>query len=680
MIQDRLKNVAFAAVAAATALWVGCTDTLSEQETLKKSGQVRITLSAESSRQVEVKSISNINETGMDNLWVIQIGSDGNVIGTPDYNNLGTGSNDDFVAGANGTTYTVNVQVDENTEKICFIANAGNSAFSGCSTLDDIKQASRQLDGESSLANPYVVMSGVWNSTDSDFTVEMYRAIAKVDFTLTTGTGVEFALHSVQVYNVPTHLYYYREPDEFKTPENITSTYPATGSGFMNYPETTDGIDQKNLTDPDVWPNLLWLTGTEDQTGEIINSENTFTYTWYLPENARGTGSAKDQRNKCAETAKAGEGEYCTYIKINGFYKSDNLVTKVSYDIYLGENNYNDYNVLRNSNYEVTTTILGLDRIDTRINDDDFAPQNYIDYTDNSMPIVVFANRATSNPYLYSATYTPEYGWRAPSTEELMIGWIYPAVDGTMNGSIWTNKLTENAGRWFVNLSSGLTKPDTQDSRNYWTVKDEYKNGFVYPYVQDNTIISRDEYGGVKLDYIRNVNEESYLNEGDDGTEPQYSDAGEKNKVASKFQVATQEQMADALKEVGVSPGPQSSYRSDWNTALNACKQLGTEWRMPTQRELMLIYILNSKLMNPLRTEKFDSDEAGEGENGSHIFYWSSTFSQSDVDQQPGEGYGWSVCFCTTGDNEDHSTVTGKTEPYTKTAKNYIRCVRDVTD
>ena len=328
----------------------------------------------------------------------------------------------------------------------------------------------------------------------------------------------------------------------------------------------------------------------------------------------------------------------------------------------------------------MTTTILGLDRIDTRINDDDFAPQNYIDYTDNSMPIVVFANRATSNPYLYSATYTPEYGWRAPSTEELMIGWIYPAVDGTMNGSIWTNKLTENTGRWFVNLGSGLTKPDTQDSRNYWTVKDEYKNGFVYPYVQDNTIISRDEYGGVKLDYIRNVNEESYLNEGDDGTEPQYSDAGEKNKVASKFQVATQEQMADALKEVGVSPGPQSSYRSDWNTALNACKQLGTEWRMPTQRELMLIYILNSKLMNPLRTEKFDSDEAGEGENGSHIFYWSSTFSQSDVDQQPGEGYGWSVCFCTTGDNEDHSTVTGKTEPYAKTAKNYIRCVRDVTD
>ena len=680
MIQDRLKTVAFAAVAAATALWVGCTDTLSEQETLKKSGQVRITLSAESSRQVEVKSIDDVDENSLADLWVIQIGSDGNVIGTPDYNNLGTGSNDDFVAGANGT-YTVNVQVDENTAKICFIANTGNNTiFQDCTTLAQIRERSRTVSSEASLINSNnytVVMSGVWNSTDSDFTVEMYRAIAKVDFTLTTGTGVEFALHSVQVYNVPTHLYYYREPDEFETPGNITSTYPATGFGFMNYPETTYGSDHP-LTSLEGWDNLLWLTGTSDQTGEIINSENEFTYTWYLPENARGTGSATDQRNKCAETARAGEGEYCTYIKINGFYKSDNLVTKVSYDIYLGENNYNDYNVLRNSNYEVTTTILGLDRIDTRINT--FDPTNYYDYTDNSSPWFAVA-ASTEGTFAWDASFpsTRFPGWEYAEKEDLMLIWIYLSTAENITGTSWAGKekLTNNVDgtpdfgkpyRWYINLENGLCKTfvqqkegETTNQYSYWTIKRTPK-GFIYPYVEgganaSNIIVSRDEYGGVDTKYLRTGQ----------WTDDSHNETEALNRVPAKLEVASRE----IMEKTAI--GSDGTYRATWENAKNECTKLGNGWRMPTQRELMLIYIMNDQLNYGLRTDKIDGDTPGV--TGNHTYYWSSTESSSDKDGTPGNQTGWSICFC-----QDDPTIAGKVEQYTKTANNYIRCVRDVKD
>ena len=678
MIPDILKLAGFGA---AFILLSGCTERLSGPDGGRPEGRIIITLSPDSGREVTVKDIAGIDETSINNLYAIQFDRNGAVLS----NEYFSSDNEKF----NTADNTVEVSVGEETDGICFIANAGSGAIGGVSTLADLGLKCKSLtNGEASLTNDNrTVMSGVWHSGDPDFTVEMYRAIAKVDFTLLAGAGVEFALHSIRMCNVPKVMYYHRDQDRL-LPSETVAAYPEINStdDLADYTEQQVASASDRLTAIEGWTDLRYMTeGTTPHTGKLLDGTDGYSCLYYLPENARGTGSATDQRQKSAETAPAGQEEYCTYIEIKGYYKSDNLVTLTEYRIFLGENNTDDYNILRNSNYKVTATILGPDRIDTRINDMD--PQNYLDYTDNSSPWIVFAagNDATSEWSAQITDAVTQAGWETAAKEHMMLGWIYLSNDNSnfTGNTSWAGEPVNGtvSGRWFVNLGSGITKfLSSQDvgSNQYpiWAVK-RMQKGFVYPYVEDgngqsNTIVSRDGYGGVRPEYVRDVNTDPWNYE-DNYNHTEISAA---NKVASKFEVASAEIMSGI-----VSPDYNGSYRDTWDEAKEKCHSLGNDWRMPTQRELMLMYVMRNQIKDKLRMEQFDTDIPGEGDNGNHIFYWSSTQSNSAVGDVPGSQYGWSVCFCQSGsDGEDHSMISGKTEQYSKTAHNYFRCVRDVKD
>ena len=93
---------------------------------------------------------------------------------------------------------------------------------------------------------------------------------------------------------------------------------------------------------------------------------------WYLPENARGVGTASDQFRKTAETAPAGQADYCTCIEVYGRYfdasePAGEQTFITTYRLFLGENNKTDYNLLRNHSYTVNTTLRGRNEMDTRI-------------------------------------------------------------------------------------------------------------------------------------------------------------------------------------------------------------------------------------------------------------------------------------------------------------------------
>ena len=397
MIPDILKLAGFGA---AFILLSGCTERLSGPDGGRPDGRIIITLSPDSGREVTVKDIAGIDETSINNLYAIQFDRNGAVLS----NEYFSSDNDKF----NTADNTVEVSVGEETDGICFIANAGSGAIGGVSTLADLGLKCKSLtNGEASLTNDNrTIMSGVWHSGDPDFTVEMYRAIAKVDFTLLAGAGVEFALHSIRMCNVPKVMYYHRDQDRL-LPSETVAAYPEINStdDLADYTEQQVASASDRLTAIEGWTDLRYMTeGTTPHTGKLLDGTDGYSCLYYLPENARGTGSATDQRQKSAETAPAGQEEYCTYIEIKGYYKSDNLVTLTEYRIFLGENNTDDYNILRNSNYKVTATILGPDRIDTRINDMD--PQNYLDYTDNSSPWIVFA---AGNDHSALVTYPGAY-------------------------------------------------------------------------------------------------------------------------------------------------------------------------------------------------------------------------------------------------------------------------------
>lgn len=652
-------------------IW-GCNKESFDSQLVNTDGCTRITLTPDFAREVEVKSVDREEgyENKINDVWVIQFSEAGNVLnGTL---NIGSGSGllAEYFSSANITESSITLRLHADVKEIWFIANTGNeSLFSNVNNKDAVKAVEPMpIENETSLAPPNdgIIMRGVWKDAEgyNINDISMKRAIAKVDFTLKVGEelasrGDAFAVQSVQMMNVPKTLHYFRDPEELET-----TPYPALNSttDIFSYP-----IEEANKND--LWTELQWMPeGNNACQGEVISTTGK-SYWWYLPENARGKGSATSQREKCKATAPAGQGDYCTYIRVKGYYKSSDLVSEVTYDIYLGENNTDDYNIMQNTNYKVTTTILGVDRTDTRISKEkgeEFEPKNYIDYTDNSSPWIVFATEG-EGAYAWDGLENPLNRinpWKLPTKKEMMLAWIYIAPTSNIFGTTpcWVEETTET-GRWFVGMGIGEVLPPgsiasesnvTGGSYTLWAAKD-VSTGYRYPYVQggskgSNIIVSRDANGGVKEDAIRLY--------GTTLPADNHSQTSEDNRVAAKFEVA--------------SPATEEDHqdRKTWEDAKTYCENLEGGWRMPTQRELMLIYAMNDQLKEPLYNRPNDPDETDQEDNGEHIFYWSGT---TDV-SEPGE-QAWSVCFCT---HESDNILSGKVEGYPKTYVNYIRCVRDV--
>ena len=84
-------------------------------------------------------------------------------------------------------------------------------------------------------------------------------------------------------------------------------------------------------------------------------------YLWYIGPNRRGKGTATKAEDKSALTAPDGQGSYCTYVSIRGKVtdKADATARDVVYNVYLGANNIDDYNLWANAAYSARLTITG---------------------------------------------------------------------------------------------------------------------------------------------------------------------------------------------------------------------------------------------------------------------------------------------------------------------------------
>lgn len=254
-----------------------------------------------------------------------------------------------------------------------------------------------------------IIMSGVHIGKPAPkINIPLQRIIAKVAHNITTSlpTGHSFTLTSVQMKNLPKYIYYVRDnPDAIPFPV-LTAAFDDLMDGDSPAPDFFMSYD---LSD--------W---------------------WYLPENCRGTGTATSELQKNAETAPAGQAQFCTYMEIKGKYSSGNWVgaLDVTYRIYLGRNNTNDYNLKRNTNYTVNITIKGANRADTRITVTGTEnAATYLDYTDNncSWLAVGTADASSSTTYATWMTGTGSgadgslcpAGWRMPTIEELALMYVY---------------------------------------------------------------------------------------------------------------------------------------------------------------------------------------------------------------------------------------------------------------
>ena len=627
-----------------------------------KTVQTTFTLSPEFVEEITVRSVTGADEKIIKDLWVIQLNEANNA-------QLKATYMDDLSAltpSSNGD-YKIAVPLAREASKVYFVANTHNpSAYtSSTTTATQVEAVAMAVATESDIASANgIPMSGIWSGTP-DLTgiterVSLSRAVAKVNFTLSASLpGQErFILKSVTMKQVPKTLHYYRNAASLDT-----YPYPATPA-VMDYQATTyPSIDLRNS------PQSAW---------------------WYLPENARGTGSATIQTDKAkADKLPTGQAAYCTYIEVTGRYEAVNGTYNTTYQIYLGANNTNDYNLKRNTAYNVATTMRGIDVVDTRINTVEksiiVGPFGGWDGTQYTKLLEVQSVETANDPQKEWATTaaasTPtnatnihygvtnvealktlsadlaaypaaKYcadlgnGWYLPSLNQLMAIWVaYKAIPSefSFNTLGYWSSSEGGVGSWYLKFDYGYTT--SSDKKGVSKVR----------CVRDITpIISLQPAVVVNGDYVvidsRNMPVETTTatpkkrsTDGNNTTQGQ-------NTIDNLSSTVNNEKIYHYFAVSKV----ENSTGSDWAGAYTICKNYNSgdgidKWRLPTHRELLLIWILRDKLI-ATGVNSFGTDG-----------HWSATEYSSQ-----NSGY---VNF--------FNGHTGSASP-PKTGNLQVRCVRDL--
>lgn len=272
---------------------------------------------------------TGMHEDDMANIWVLQFNTAGSCVRSvyyPAYNP------DNFpVTLSNGTAQTV-AFVANTFDANLFKDYAGTwNAFSALTKT----VAEATVHTGTGSGDRYLVISGIYKgditAAGLPTAVQMKRAVAKVRFTWSVAlpTGEAFVPKSIQVCNAASKQAY-MEP-------SATAVYPAAVTGnFAVYAAT--------------------------------NNPAAGSYTWYVAENTRGTGTGSTSFDKTEQTAPSGQGQYCTYIDLRGEYTfADGQKADLSYKFYLGADVIADYNVRRNNIYDMTVRITGANAADARI-------------------------------------------------------------------------------------------------------------------------------------------------------------------------------------------------------------------------------------------------------------------------------------------------------------------------
>ena len=209
--------------------------------------------------------------------------------------------------------------------------------------------AGRSLPGDASVRLPMYGQTepmAVSLTGSQAVSLDLRRLAARMNLTLfnhfTSGYPL-LKLTSVTLRNAPTKISY----------GPLTSDAADLGEVF---PEAND----ENFRNYD--PVTTNLTGEETS------------YVWYLAPNRRGTGTASKAEDKDVMTAPAGQGGYCTHVSIRGqvTMAEGGTPREVIYNVYLGGNATNDYNLWANAAYSARLAITGFNEEQIEVGYDGF--------------------------------------------------------------------------------------------------------------------------------------------------------------------------------------------------------------------------------------------------------------------------------------------------------------------
>jgi hypothetical protein len=272
--------------------------------------------------------------TSLSNVWVLQFDS----LGT-----TGTGVADGACVAAKyiGTVTTgdnLNPTLLTGTGQVIYVIANGPAAggittgTTTNATLADFKNSayfSGSIGGDAKV--PYVgriaggatiEANGEVYAADATPVITLYRIAAKISLNLNFAvTG--YTLSSVQMFNVPTYMYY------------------LNGAGTESFPTASSS----------------YITTTGKTADSIPSTAASGTYTWYTGENKRGTSSSATTAYLKDFLHTPDDSYYCTYIRIQA--RKNDSTTVMNYYLYVGANGTTDFNVKRNYDYTINATMGG---------------------------------------------------------------------------------------------------------------------------------------------------------------------------------------------------------------------------------------------------------------------------------------------------------------------------------
>lgn len=287
------------------------------------------------------------NEKKISNIWVLQYAynesnpTSSTLVEAPRYYSLSAGATSLKLLLQTSTSQRYQIFIIANTNSSTWAADLTKG-----STVATLNNKATTLSTEVAIygnGNENLMMMGSsgpqYISSQTSVSVALTRMLAKITFTFTIPQALNLSVTSVGIYNVPNVI-------RCGAPGS-TDIHPAV-SGFSTavYSETA-----------------------------VAAGTKTATYTWYVPENQKGTVS-----NTNANVKNDLAPQNAMYIRLYGDYKDDG--NSYVFTVYPGANITNDFNIRRNYNYDVTLNINNINLSDARV---DASPANCFVVSTNSM-------------------------------------------------------------------------------------------------------------------------------------------------------------------------------------------------------------------------------------------------------------------------------------------------------
>lgn len=374
---------------AACLIWSGCKDDMMEENGTFKEGTVTLQFAVQGSREVETRADGESDgDSRLDNALVFAFDANDNCVA----------KQWTYLDGSN----TMSMYLSSSVKTLCAVCNLldPESVMNKVSKRADLDAQAVTISESDGAYKGKYVMSGELDisvSSDAPYTIDLTRLAAQFNVTVKFIPSVasdEFKLSEISLHNIPRGSWLFDQGSVTTliagTEEDNFATADGGQKGDYVYSETA-AIMQTRYFDEEVldWEDKVYAEGEAKDPDEQFAVETTFN----IFENRRGT-LAKDATTEINGEIKSinwpdlsGEDNmknyaqlfkkqlalnagftYATYMAIKGVYRmAGGNDYETTYYVYLGSDNYSDYNVNRNTRYNLTVTIRTVEQADTRV-------------------------------------------------------------------------------------------------------------------------------------------------------------------------------------------------------------------------------------------------------------------------------------------------------------------------